>query len=41
MRFIGTTMEMFRGDSETLTVLVRDKATKAPIALVTGDEEVN
>lgn len=37
MRFIGTTMEMFRGDSETLTVLARDKATKAPIALVTGD----
>ena len=37
MIFKSTTMEMFRGDSETLTVLARDKTTKAPIALVTGD----
>ena len=37
MNFIGTTIEMFRGDSETLTVKVRDKVTKAQIPLVTGD----
>ena len=37
MIFNSTTMTMFRGDSETLTVLARDKATKAPTALVAGD----
>lgn len=37
MKFIGTTIEMFRGDSETMTVRARDKVTKAAIPLVTGD----
>ena len=37
MNFIGTTIEMFRGDSETLTVTARDKVTKVAIPLVTGD----
>lgn len=37
MKFIGTTIEMFRGDSETLTIKARDKVTKAQIPLVTGD----
>ena len=38
MVFNATTMEMFRGDSENLTVIIRDKLSKEPVALVTGDK---
>lgn len=37
MNFIGSTIEMFRGDSETMTFKLRDNVTKILIPLVTGD----